>query len=145
MAEKKLFKLLSLNCEFVIVAICCYHYSFTKSHLYLLPPHGLQPARLFCPWDSPGKNTGLGCHLFILTNIRPQLSYNSDIPLAHYQKQLLSKHFLMHDFNLLSSYNLSHLNYFECIYLRIIFSKQYLDFLKHIFIQIFQYFKNIED
>ena len=20
------------------------------------------PARLFCPWDSPGKNTGVGCH-----------------------------------------------------------------------------------
>ena len=23
--------------------------------------HGLQPARLLCPWDSPGKNTGVGC------------------------------------------------------------------------------------
>ena len=21
----------------------------------------MQPARLFCPWDSPGKNTGVGC------------------------------------------------------------------------------------
>ena len=20
------------------------------------------PARLLCPWDSPGKNTGVGCH-----------------------------------------------------------------------------------
>ena len=25
-------------------------------------PHVLQPARLLCPWDSPGKNTGVGCH-----------------------------------------------------------------------------------
>ena len=25
-----------------------------------LPPHGLQPARLLCPWDSPGKNPGVG-------------------------------------------------------------------------------------
>ena len=25
-------------------------------------PHGLQPNRLLCPWDSPGKNTGVGCH-----------------------------------------------------------------------------------
>ena len=25
-------------------------------------PHGLQSARLLCPWDSPGKNTGVGCH-----------------------------------------------------------------------------------
>ena len=28
----------------------------------LLQPHGLQPTRLLCPWYSPGKNTGLGCH-----------------------------------------------------------------------------------
>ena len=25
-----------------------------------LPPYGPQPARLLCPWDSPGKNTGGG-------------------------------------------------------------------------------------
>ena len=23
-----------------------------------LQPHGLQPTRLFCPWNSPGKNIG---------------------------------------------------------------------------------------
>ena len=27
-----------------------------------LQPHGLQPARLICPWDFPGKNSGMGCH-----------------------------------------------------------------------------------
>ena len=27
-----------------------------------LRPHGLQPTRLLCPWNSPGKNTGVGCH-----------------------------------------------------------------------------------
>ena len=27
-----------------------------------LQPHGLQPTRLLCPWDSPGKNTGEGSH-----------------------------------------------------------------------------------
>ena len=26
-------------------------------------PHGLQPARLLCPWDSPGKSTGVGCQV----------------------------------------------------------------------------------
>ena len=31
-------------------------------------PHGLQPARLLCPWDFPGKNTGLGYH-FLLQGI----------------------------------------------------------------------------
>ena len=25
-----------------------------------LQPHGLEPARVFCPWHSPGKNTGVG-------------------------------------------------------------------------------------
>ena len=24
--------------------------------------HALQPVRLLCPWDSPGKNTGVGIH-----------------------------------------------------------------------------------
>ena len=27
-------------------------------------PHRQQPTRLPCPWDSPGKNTGVGCHSF---------------------------------------------------------------------------------
>ena len=27
-----------------------------------LLPHGLLPTRLLCPWNSPGKNTGVGCH-----------------------------------------------------------------------------------
>ena len=25
-------------------------------------PHGLQPTRTLCPWDFPGKSTGVGCH-----------------------------------------------------------------------------------
>ena len=25
-------------------------------------PHGFGPTRLLCPWDCPGKNTGVGCH-----------------------------------------------------------------------------------
>ena len=25
-------------------------------------PHGLQPTRLLCLWDYPGKNSGMGCH-----------------------------------------------------------------------------------
>ena len=29
-----------------------------------LQPHGPQPTRLLCPWDFPGKNTGMGCHSF---------------------------------------------------------------------------------
>ena len=28
-------------------------------------PHRRQLTRLLCPWDSPGKNTGVGCHFLL--------------------------------------------------------------------------------
>ena len=28
-------------------------------------PHRRKPTRLPCPWDSPGKNTGVGCHFLL--------------------------------------------------------------------------------
>ena len=28
-------------------------------------PHGLQPTRLLCPWDFPGKSTGVGWHCLL--------------------------------------------------------------------------------
>ena len=28
-------------------------------------PHRRQPTRLHCPWDSPGKSTGVGCHFLL--------------------------------------------------------------------------------
>ena len=42
-----------------------------------LQPHGLEPARLLCPWDSPGKNT-VGCHFF-LQRIFPTQGSNSHL------------------------------------------------------------------
>ena len=30
-----------------------------------VPPHRQQPTRLRRPWDSPGKNTGMGCHFLL--------------------------------------------------------------------------------
>ena len=27
--------------------------------------HGLQPTKLLCPWDFPGKSTGVGCHFLL--------------------------------------------------------------------------------
>ena len=45
---------------------CCF--LIAKSCLTLLRPHGLQPARLLCPWDFLGKNTGVDCH-FLLQGI----------------------------------------------------------------------------
>jgi len=40
-----------------------------------LRPHTLQPARLLCPWNSPGKNSGMGCH-FLLQEVFPTLGLN---------------------------------------------------------------------
>ena len=37
-------------------------------------PHGLQPTRLLCPWDFPGKSTGVGCHCLL-----PWLYYTENI------------------------------------------------------------------
>ena len=41
-------------------------------------PHGLEPTRLLCPWNFPGKNTGVGCHLllqgiFLIHGMNPYL------------------------------------------------------------------------
>ena len=35
------------------------------SRVRLVRPYGRQPTRLPCPWDSPGKNTGVGCHFLL--------------------------------------------------------------------------------
>ena len=34
-----------------------------------LRPHGLLPTRLLCPWNSPDKNTGVGCHSLLQGNL----------------------------------------------------------------------------
>ena len=36
---------------------------------------GCSPARFLCPWDSPGKNTGVGCHA-LLQGIFPTQGWN---------------------------------------------------------------------
>ena len=35
------------------------------SHVQLCAPQRQQPTRLPRPWDSPGKNTGVGCHFLL--------------------------------------------------------------------------------
>ena len=60
--------LLSFDC-----AVCC----SAQSRL-TLQPHGLQPARLLCPWDSPGNNTGAG-RPALLQGICPTQGSNSSL------------------------------------------------------------------
>ena len=52
-----------ITCVCVCVCACSVTYDS-------LQPHGLQPTRLLCPWNFPGKNTGAGCH-FLLQGIFP--------------------------------------------------------------------------
>ena len=40
-----------------------------------LQPHGLQPTRLLCPWDFPGKNTEVGRHS-LLQGVLPTQGLN---------------------------------------------------------------------
>ena len=47
-----------------IVNNCCC-YLAAKSSPTLLQLHGLHLARLLCPWDFPGKNSGGGCHFLL--------------------------------------------------------------------------------
>ena len=49
-------------CVCVCVCMCVHVYSVMSDSLQ---PHGLYPMRLFCPWDSPRKNTGVGCHALL--------------------------------------------------------------------------------
>ena len=51
---------------FTLLVLSSYTVSYSSVSLSVmfdsLQPHGLQPTRLLCPWNSPGKNTGVRCH-----------------------------------------------------------------------------------
>ena len=62
-----------------------YASSFAQSCPTILWPHGLQPARLLCPWDSPGKSTRVDCY-FLLQKIFPTQRQNPHLlSLLHWQ------------------------------------------------------------
>ena len=46
----------------VCVCVCALNRSVVSDSLL---PHGLQPARLRCPWDSPDRYTRVGCHALL--------------------------------------------------------------------------------
>ena len=48
----------------------CTHSVLSDSHV---------ATRLLCPWDSPGKNTGMSCH-FLLQGIFPTQGSNPSLP-----------------------------------------------------------------
>ena len=44
---------------------CSWLSAMLLSHFSRVRPHRRQPTRLPRPWDSPGKNTGVGCHFLL--------------------------------------------------------------------------------
>ena len=51
-------------CVCVCVCVCACTQSL-QSHLTLCDPVDKWPTRLLCPWDFPGKNIEIGCHVLL--------------------------------------------------------------------------------
>ena len=48
-------------------------------------PHRQQPTRLPCPWDSPGKNTGVGCRFLLqCKQVKSEREVAQSCPTLHY-------------------------------------------------------------
>ena len=71
-------QLLHLEKSFIPAFLLDHHLCFStsaaakllQSCLDSVRPHRQQPTRLLCPWNSPGKNTGVGCRF--LLHLAPQ-------------------------------------------------------------------------
>ena len=83
-------KILPCSDSFYLFNFTYYHTSlvhyalFTRGSVCLvlsdtLRSPRLQPSRLPCPWNFPGKNTGVGCH-FLLLGIFPIQGSNPHLP-----------------------------------------------------------------
>ena len=70
---------------FLYTCVCVRHSVVSDS----LRPHGLSPTRLLCPWDSPGKNNGVGCHA-LLQGTFPTQGPNPGLPHRRWILYLLS-------------------------------------------------------
>ena len=63
------FQLLKVNFSLICVCVC-----ITQSCLTLYDSMDYSPARLLCPWNSPGKNTEVGCHSFLQGKIQEEMA-----------------------------------------------------------------------
>ena len=65
------------------------------SHIWLFSTQWIVAARLLCSWDSPGKNTGAGCHFLLqgifLTQGRTYVSWVSCFAGGFFTAKLLGK------------------------------------------------------
>ena len=83
--------------SFTILYLLCSKLGSLKKHVNVKSLHRVhsivsgypmdQPTRLPCPWDSPGKNTGVGCRL-LLQGIFPTQGSNPGLPRCRQTLQL---------------------------------------------------------
>ena len=70
-------------CVYIYIYMCvCYHFSHVQLFVTLWT--------VLCPWDSPGKNTGVGCHAVLQDSFVTQRSNLSLFCLLHWQVASLS-------------------------------------------------------
>ena len=70
------------GCNTICLCVCV---SVTSVMSDSLRPHGLQPARLLCPWGFPCMNTRVGCHFllqgsFLAQHLAVPISDVEDVP-----------------------------------------------------------------
>ena len=82
----------------------CFCYFVTKLYVILLRPQGLQLTRMLCPWDFPGKNTGVCCH-FLLQGVF--LTQREKSRFLHWQADYLP---LTHEGNPVEYYSVIKMN-----------------------------------
>ena len=64
----------TINC---CCCCCCYVASVVSNSVW---PHRWQPTRLLCPWDSPGKNTGVGCDFLQCIKVKSESEVTQSCP-----------------------------------------------------------------
>ena len=64
MVKAIVFPLVMYGCESWSIKKACHH-QVASVLSDSMRPHRQQPTRLPRPWDSPGKNTGVGCHFLL--------------------------------------------------------------------------------
>ena len=77
-----------LPCPSLSCGVCSNSWALRGTHIFFhlyVMKHGLAIMQLLRPWDSPSKNTGVGCH-FLLQGIFPIQGSNPGFP--HWRQML---------------------------------------------------------
>ena len=72
-----------------VVFTCVWARVLSHVWLFAIPWLLGEPSRLLCSWDTPGKNTGVGCHFFLQGNVPTQGPNPSLLCLLQWQEDSL--------------------------------------------------------